>query len=244
MIKATLKRVGITLVQFSSELSISRPTLDNYIETFSAGKEIPNPFFNDIFHFLFDDTSITNEEFLKRYQYMKEHYGFQDADNTMQVSKLKSGFSLPKGEYDIVLDHLVEHIEQSRFNRTVPLETYKLLVRILNNNDHEFSDFLLFFSYLYGYEKVPDLPDVRKKIFTSYYLGYESANNNEPFDESKYQSFVEIANKNFENRHKHVKQLKKEVVTKIEEVLMGELSKPENRNLELSDIIEILKKTL
>ena len=75
MIKQILQRAGVTLAQFASDLSISRPTLDSYIAAFDNGSKISNSFYQDIFDFLFEDQQMQAEEFSRRYKYMREYYG-------------------------------------------------------------------------------------------------------------------------------------------------------------------------
>lgn len=75
MIKQILKNNGITLIKFSEELNISRPTLDNYMKAFENGDEIGNDLFQNIFSFLFSNATITEAEFSSKFDYIKKYYG-------------------------------------------------------------------------------------------------------------------------------------------------------------------------
>ena len=91
------------------DLNISRPTLDTYIELYGAGSKINNPFYHDIFDFLFENPYISESDFIKRYTYMRDFYGMSNSDTSMAVSRLKSTFELPKTEYIRTIE-LVESI--------------------------------------------------------------------------------------------------------------------------------------
>ena len=75
MVKTILKRNNILLSQFASDLNISRPTLDSYMKSYDKGIQLTNNLYQKIFDFLFSDISISNEEFLKKYEYIVSNYG-------------------------------------------------------------------------------------------------------------------------------------------------------------------------
>lgn len=75
MVKTILKRNNILLSQFASDLNISRPTLDSYIKSYDKGIALTNNLYEKIFDFLFTDITISNEEFVKKYEYIVTNYG-------------------------------------------------------------------------------------------------------------------------------------------------------------------------
>lgn len=75
MVKTILKRNNILLSQFANDLNISRPTLDSYIKSYDKGISLTNNLYQKIFDFLFTDITISNEEFVKKYDYVVTNYG-------------------------------------------------------------------------------------------------------------------------------------------------------------------------
>ena len=75
MVKTILKRNNILLSQFASDLNISRPTLDSYIKSYDKGIPLTNNLYQKIFDFLFTDITVSNEEFVKKYEYIVANYG-------------------------------------------------------------------------------------------------------------------------------------------------------------------------
>ena len=70
-IKKNLKDFDIKISKMASDLGISRPTLDSYIECFENGKEIPNEAIQAIFEFLFSKEISSSVEFAQKYDYVK-----------------------------------------------------------------------------------------------------------------------------------------------------------------------------
>lgn len=94
MVKSILKRNNILLSQFASDLNISRPTLDSYIKSYDNGIPLTNNLYQKIFDFLFIDITISQEEFLKKYEYILTNYGksggIKSGPNTMTTTVLEN----------------------------------------------------------------------------------------------------------------------------------------------------------
>lgn len=70
-IKKSLKTLDVKFSRLASELGISRPTLDTYIEYFEKGIKIPNEAYQRIFEYLFSTEQMTSIEFAQKYDYVK-----------------------------------------------------------------------------------------------------------------------------------------------------------------------------
>lgn len=70
-IKKNLKSLDIKISKLATELGVSRPTLDAYIEYYEKGQQIPNEGYQKIFEYLFSGEEINSVEFAQRYDYVK-----------------------------------------------------------------------------------------------------------------------------------------------------------------------------
>ena len=138
MIKNFLKQNNITLIQFANDLNISRPTLDIYIRTYDNGGEISNPIFQKIFDFLFEDTSVSQEEFLSKYEYVKSYYGKKDSDLNSLHSKSVSGSEEEQDEYILACDRIIEMLSQSKETNRFSFEKIKTIENLLVEEIPEF----------------------------------------------------------------------------------------------------------
>ena len=131
MIKTVLKQNNITLLQFANDLNISRPTLDVYIKNYDNGVEINNPLFQKIFDFLFEDTTISNSEFLEKYAYVKSYYGNKETDLTTLRSKSITSAENEEDEYVAQCDKIIDLLELSTNNVRFNLEKLKDIESLL-----------------------------------------------------------------------------------------------------------------
>ena len=73
-IKATLKRIRVTLQTLARELDLSRPTLDRYIALFDEGKTIPSTLYQCIFESLILREIPDAEEFERRLSHVRQSF--------------------------------------------------------------------------------------------------------------------------------------------------------------------------
>ena len=71
-IKKNLKALDIKISKLATELGVSRPTLDAYIEYYESGQSIPNEGYQKIFEYLFSGEEINSIEFAQKYDMLKE----------------------------------------------------------------------------------------------------------------------------------------------------------------------------
>lgn len=89
MVKTILKRNNVLLSQFATDINISRPTLNSYIDSYDNDGTISNTLYQKIFDFLFSDPLISPEEFKQKYKYVLDNYGHQ-ADLVSASSTISS----------------------------------------------------------------------------------------------------------------------------------------------------------
>ena len=70
-IKKSLKSLDVKISKQATELGISRPTLDSYIDYYERGIKIPNDVYQSIFEYLFSSEMMTSIEFAQKYDYVK-----------------------------------------------------------------------------------------------------------------------------------------------------------------------------
>ena len=129
MVKNILKKNGITLLQFANDLNISRPTLDVYIKNYDNQVELSNSVFQKIFDFLFEDNTLSIEEFKNKYEYVKSYYGKKDTDLSSLHSKSISSSEID--EYDELCDKIIGFIEKSKEMNKIPLDKLKGIEKVL-----------------------------------------------------------------------------------------------------------------
>lgn len=237
MIKQILQRAGVTLAQFASDLSISRPTLDSYIAAFDNGSKISNSFYQDIFDFLFEDQQMQAEEFSRRYKYMREYYGMTDAGLNAKTSKFKSGYSQPKGEYEKTLDKIIHQIEKDRISQETPYEIYTLIYYLLTNMESEFLDLVRFYIYFSGFKDATTLADESKKRYAVLYRTLKTMDQlTESIKKEEVEEFVRYATRQDESKRAKIGEVK---------AVMGDITrmitaKIENGDIDSADIDKVL----
>ena len=96
MVKRILKNNGVTLSEFADVIGVTRPTLDSYIKSYDYNGYLTNPVFNNVFSFLFDDSNISNNEFIEKYAYIRRFFGKKAIESSDGF--LHKVFSLKKKE--------------------------------------------------------------------------------------------------------------------------------------------------
>lgn len=245
MVKNILKYAGITLSQFAGDLNISRPTLDNYIESYDKHEKIANTFYQDIFDFLFEDANISDADFNKRYRYMKDYYGMSSGSQQVIVSKLKSGYSVVKSEYSEVLEELQKYINHDNTNPTTSLETYKMILQILKSNNVELMQILKFYSIYKGTIKLDNLTEEEERLYSFLYEAMQKKGDASILvNLETLKTFKEYANNMFLLKNNNVEKIKETITNKLSQVITDELSSNDLENLDINEILELIKQKL
>ena len=121
-IKKNLKALDIKISKLATELGVSRPTLDAYIEYYENGQPIPNEGYQKIFEYLFIGEEMNSIEFARRYDYVKRimladaKAGVEKAIHVERENKIINNIReiLATGTVD---EHLIEFINLFINNR-------------------------------------------------------------------------------------------------------------------------------
>lgn len=243
MIKNILRQSGVTLTQFANDLNISRPTLDSYIDSYNLSRKISNVFYNDIFDFLFENPYISVEDFLKRYEYMREYYGMSQQVKPVE-SVLKSSFSQPKSDYEVLLDKIKKFIEGDRINPNTPIDKYRTILHLLTINSKELDDFSDFYSYLYGKEKLKPQDEITKRTYQIYYESWLRLKDPSYTPTVSYDDFEKMANDNYVKKNYNPDKIKDIVQQQIEKVIAENLKNKNVKDLDIDEILEVIKNNL
>ena len=238
MIKKKLKELGITLAYFAESLSISRPTLDTYIDYFEKKEKIPEDKIQIIFERLFSEEIQTKEEFEDNLEQYK---------NLLERDKVLGTFELNAKSTDLmtsVINNIKEDMYSNDFNENI----YIYINMILKSYKREpiFTYISDYFLALNGRLDIKDL-DKEQKIFISNFY--------KVCDEYKKDMLHinEVYFKKFKNRIEEIEKEKKEVKTmlneKIKILINNEIEEQlklgfDINDIELEDIIDkiIIKK--
>jgi hypothetical protein len=245
MVKEILQESGITLMLFANDLSISRPTLDGYILAFDGGQKIGNNFYQDIFEFLFENENISDVEFDKRYKYMRDYYGLTGAKTQPTVSKLKSGYSLPKGDYELILDDVIRRIESDRIGQETPKENYKLILFSLNNMTPKFLDMVNFYTYFAGIRDINGLNDDQKRRYAVLYKTLEQMDSlTQRIPDGEVADFVKYAARKDEAERAKIEVIKTTLTENITQLITDKLAQDGADSVDVDGLVETIKTQL
>lgn len=246
MIKNILKQSGITQSQFAMDLNISRPTLDTYIELYDSGNKINNPFYHDIFDFLFENPYISESDFIKRYTYMRDFYGMSNSESTVTVSRLKSTFDVPKTEYIRTIESVERILLSDKNTPKTSLDNYKLVVNILHTNDRFIAEMYYFYAYLYGFEKLGNVIDEKtKRLYTNFYNALLNTNDiNQQVDNKMFDEYCIACEEAYQNKHGKIDKIMRTINERITTALEEELTKSELEKIDMNEVISIIKKKI
>ncbi len=121
MVKVILKQNGITLIQFSNDLNLSRPTVDSYIKSYDENGTVPSQLYQKIFDFLFSGIDISNAEFLNKYEYVKTYYGNKEK-NLYEIRKSNTpSEDIEEADYGSnMVNELIYYLQ--KFKHSIPLD--------------------------------------------------------------------------------------------------------------------------
>jgi transcriptional regulator with XRE-family HTH domain len=241
LIKLTLKKNNITLSQFATDLNISRPTLDSYINAFDSGTPLVNALYQEIFEFLFNDATISDTEFSNRYEYMKSYYYSSGGAFSFNKSTVDQ-----KDEYDNLLDDIWELVKREKAAKTLSTSTLKSIIDIMESDATEVADYTKFIAYLKGLRKIGVLTDDEQKRLYFFYQSERSYKHpRTTVDDNVFNRFLEECNKNFLETTQKAKKIKDVIDEKITNLIKSELSKVKDTDdIVIEDVIDIIKKKL
>lgn len=182
-IKKSLKKFDIKISKIASDFGISRPTLDNYIDLFEAGKTIPNDIFQEVFTFLFSKEIRGSVEFAQKYDYVKRIM----LQETKKLTKKEKEVEIKKVKIQNIISIIGEE--------STPLGMINFINLFLDNWKNELvKAIFMYFNYTNGFYniEVNNLSEEEKIIYSnlakifSLYL-----NKSLVFDEEHFDALIE-----------------------------------------------------
>ena len=139
-IKKNLKALDIKISKLATELGVSRPTLDAYIEYYESGQSIPNEGYQKIFEYLFSGEEINSIEFAQKYDYVKR----------IMLADAKAGAE--KAIHDERENKILNNIREVIATGTVDEHLIEFINLFINNRDNELVKAIyMYFNYSNGF---------------------------------------------------------------------------------------------
>ena len=165
-IKKNLKALDIKISKLATELGVSRPTLDAYIEYYENGQPIPNEGYQKIFEYLFTGKEMNSIEFAQRYDYVKR----------IMLADAKAG--VEKAIHEERENKIINNIREIIATGTVDEHLIEFINLFINNRDNDLvKSIYMYFNYANGFaelskkvieEKEKAVYSHLAKIFASY----------------------------------------------------------------------------
>ena len=165
-IKKNLKALDIKISKLATELGVSRPTLDAYIEYYESGQSIPNEGYQKIFEYLFSREEINSIEFAQKYDYVKR----------IMLADAKAG--VEKAIHDERENKILNNIRDVLATGTVDEHLIEFINLFINNRDNDLVKAIyMYFNYSNGFadlskreieEKEKAIYSQLAKLFTNY----------------------------------------------------------------------------
>ena len=156
-IKKNLKALDVKISKLASELGVSRPTFDAYIEYFENGKPIPNEGYQRIFEYLFSWEEINSVDFAYQYDYVKR----------VMLADAKAGAE--KSLQDKKQTAILKNIEDILSSGTLDEPLVNFINLFVNNKDKNLVQAIyLYFNFTNGYMNLENstVNDKDKALFS------------------------------------------------------------------------------
>lgn len=166
MVKETLKKYGITLIEFAANLNISRPTLDTYIKLYEANQSLPNEKYVVLFDSLFKDDVKSAEEFSEK---MKKASYLLERDSVLGT------FELDTNKTDI-LTNIIETAKKDMYKESCDLDLYRFITLFMNSyyDNPVFKYLVKYFLMLNGLIDSDDMSKEDETVLSNYYILFKA----------------------------------------------------------------------
>ena len=198
-IKTKLKKFDIKLSRLASDMNISRPTLDNYINSYEKGVTLPNEKYQRIFNQLFENDTDSTIEFALKYDRAKKLMEEDKNENTNHIAERKYKTQ--------------EKIISALYNNELDVNLLDFINLFIENSDNDLVKSLyMYFNYTNGYLPIViesiELKD--QALFSQLAQLFSSYNdNNVQLIRAQFDKFVE------KNRKMHEKYVKNNSIEDI-----------------------------
>lgn len=156
-IKKNLKALDIKISKLATELGVSRPTLDAYIEYYESGQSIPNEGYQKIFEYLFSGEEINSIEFAQKYDYVKR----------IMLADAKAGAE--KAIRDERENKILNNIRDVLATGTVDEHLIEFINLFINNRDNDLVKAIyMYFNYSNGFADLSkrEIEEKEKAIYS------------------------------------------------------------------------------
>lgn len=198
--------------KLASELGVSRPTLDTYIDYFENGQPIPNEGYQKIFEYLFSNEKMDSIEFAQKYDYVKRVM-LKDAKNGVERNYAE--------QREVMLSDKVKDMIDAGIIDKPLLEFVTLFA---NNKDNQLVHAIyMYFNYTNGFVNMAneEIKDGDKALYSNFAKLFEEyQNNNVLFYESYYKQILDKNQSLFEK--KKAKPTQADIINYIKNNLNGE----------------------
>lgn len=163
-IKKSLKAFDIKISKFATDLGISRPTLDAYIESFEKGKQISNETYQKIFEYLFNNEQMSSIDFAQKFDYVKR----------VMLNHAKA--SAEQEALNQREENVIENIRMKLSTEEVEKPLAEFINLFINNKQIDLVKAIyMYFNYVNGYENMSkdDISDKDKAFFSQISLLFE-----------------------------------------------------------------------
>lgn len=223
-----LKALGKTKTELAGELRLSRPTLNQYIETFEAGQTIENERYNIIFKRLFSDRQIDRGLFEKRVEAVRY---LLERDEKYDIGCLE-----PEAA-DIVArihNNMVRDMSKGDWDRKVYDAILILLVGY--NNNTVMRELAGYLSDLNSESDLSELSSQSKAYYSYYYTCFRRILDNPPsFDADSYESFIERKAELSAYRERTKAQTEQKVRTRLDNIIKEVGAEFKNNGVEATE---------
>ena len=223
-----LKSIGKTKSELASELGLSRPTLNQYIEIYENGQKIENERYDIIFKRLFSDQKVDRDSFEKKLMSIKN---LLERDRKYDIGSLK-----PEAA-DLVArihNNMVHDMSKGEWNKKV----YDAVIILLSRyNDYQIMRELAgYFSDLNSDSDLSDLSEESKAYYAYYYKCFREIRDNPPkYDPDIYNEFVARKNHLAMERKERKKDREKRVQDRLDNVVKKVLLEFQKSGIEATE---------
>lgn len=210
-IKKNLKALDVKISKLATELGISRPTLDTYIEYYESGQTIPNEGYQKIFEYLFSSDDMNSIEYAQKYDFVKR----------VMLKDVKNGVARNYAEQreEILSNKVKEMIDNGIVDKPL-LEFINLFV---NNKDNKLVNAIyMYFNYSNGLSDMTEseIDDKDKALFSNFAKLFEDYKNGKVvIDEDYYNQIMKKNQGLFEK--KKAKPTQSDIINYIKDNLYG-----------------------
>jgi len=180
-IKKKLKTYDVKLTKLASDMNISRPTLDYYINCYEKGIAIPNEKYQKVFDLLFENSVESTVDFAIRYDRIKKMVDQNQEKNLIETTSQRRMY-------------ISEKITSSIYRNQMDISLLEFLNLFIENSNNDLVKAIyLYFNYTNGFLSVTDALSLQDKALYSQLIRVFSQYNDKTIehDELQFDKFME-----------------------------------------------------